>query len=138
MEDVLDVYKRAYDEKYPVVCMDETNKQQIKEIRLPISMKSGQPMKFDTEYERNGTSNIFLSFEPLKGKRQLKVTERRTKTDWAHFIKDLVDVDYRDAEKIVLVMDNLNAYPKSDCELNSGHDILFTEAHHEICTNEIL
>jgi len=110
MEDVLDVYKRPYDEKYPVVCMDETNKQQIKETRIPLPIDVGQPIKFDTEYERNGTSNIFLSFEPLKGKRRVKITEQRTKVDWAHFIKELVDVEYVDAEKIILVMDNLNTH----------------------------
>lgn len=113
MEDVLDVYKRPYDEKCPLVCMDETNKQQLKEKREPIPLSPGNPMKFDTEYERNGTSNIFLSFEPLAGKRKLKVTDHRKKTDWAHFIKELVDNDYPDAEKIVLVMDNLNTHAGS-------------------------
>lgn len=113
MEDVLDVYKRPYDKKHPVVCMDETNKQQIKEIRTPIPLRPGQPLRYDTEYERNGTSNIFLSFEPLQGKRQVKVTEKRTKIDWAHFIKDLIDKDYPEAEKIVLVMDNLNTHTGS-------------------------
>jgi transposase len=110
MEDVLDVYKRPYDSKYPVVCMDETSKQHLKETRQPILMAPGQPMRYDTEYERNGTSNIFIHFEPLKGKRQIKVTDRRTKADWAQFIKQMVDVDYADAEKIVLVMDNLNTH----------------------------
>jgi hypothetical protein len=113
MEDVLDVYKRPYNERYPVVCMDETNKQQIKEVRAPIPAEPGKPERFDTEYERNGTSNIFLSFEPLKGKRNLKVTNHRKKTDWAHFIKEVVDDDYPDAEKIVLVMDNLNTHAGS-------------------------
>jgi hypothetical protein len=113
MEDVLDVYKRAYDEKKPVVCMDETNKQQIKETRAPISAEPGKPERFDTEYERNGTSNIFISCEPLKGKRKIKVTNQRKKTDWAHFIKELVDEDYSDAEKVVIVMDNLNTHAGS-------------------------
>jgi transposase len=110
MEDVLDVYKRPYDEKRPVVCMDETNKQQLKEVRAPFPMEPGKPEKFDTEYERNGTSNIFISFEPLKGKRRLKVTDNRRRKDWANFIKEVVDMDYPDAEKIVLVMDNLNTH----------------------------
>ena len=110
MEDVLDVYKRPYDEKMPVVCMDETNKQQLKEVRAPIPMEPGKPVRFDTEYERNGTSNIFISFEPLKGKRRLKITDNRRRKDWAYFIKDIVDIDYPDAEKIVLVMDNLNTH----------------------------
>ncbi len=110
MEDVLDVYKRPYDEKRPLICMDETNKQQLKEKHTPTPLSPGNPMKFDTEYERNGTSNIFLSFEPLQGKRKLKVTTHRKKTDWAHFMKELVDEDYGEAEKIVLVMDNLNTH----------------------------
>lgn len=110
MEDVLDVYKRPYDEKRPVVCMDETNKQLTKEIRTPIPMKPGESERYDTEYERNGTSNVFLSYEPLKGKRRLKVTDHRKKKDWAYFIKELVDKDYAEAEKIVLVMDNLNTH----------------------------
>jgi DDE superfamily endonuclease len=110
MEDVLEVYKRPYDEKRPVVCMDELNKQMIKEIQTPLPAEPGKAQRFDTEYERNGTSNIFLSFEPLKGKRQLKVTERRTKVDWAHYIKGLVDEEYAQADKIVLVQDNLNTH----------------------------
>ena len=110
MEDVLEVYKRPYDEKRPVVCMDELNKQMTKEIQTPLPLEPGKPQRFDTEYERNGTSNIFLSFEPLKGKRQLKVTTRRTKVDWAHYIKELVDEEYPEAEKIVLVQDNLNTH----------------------------
>ena len=110
MEDVLEVYKRPYDEKRPVVCMDELNKQMTKEIQTPLPAEPGKPQRFDTEYERNGTSNIFLSFEPLKGKRQLKVTTRRTKVDWAHYIKELVDAEYPEAEKIVLVQDNLNTH----------------------------
>jgi hypothetical protein len=110
MEDVLDVYKRPYDEKRPVVCMDETNKQHIKETRKPIPAKPGKPERFDTEYERDGTSNIFLSFEPLTGRRNLKVTDHRKRTDWAHFIKEMVDNDYPDVEKVVLVMDNLNTH----------------------------
>jgi hypothetical protein len=110
MEDVLDVYKRPCDPKRPLVCMDETNKQQIKEIHPPIAAKPGKQERFDTEYERNGTSNIFISFAPLLGKRRLKVTDHRKGEDWAYFIKELVDDDYKDAEKIVLVMDNLNTH----------------------------
>lgn len=110
MEDILDVYKRPYDERYPVVCLDESNKQLIKETRTPIPVKPGQPERYDTEYERNGVCNIFLHFEPLKGKRRIKITEYRKKADWAYFIKELVDEDYADAEKIILVMDNLNIH----------------------------
>lgn len=113
MEDVLDIYKMPYDEKVPVVCMDELNKQLVKEKRTPILAKPGETERYDTEYERNGTSNVFLAFEPLKGKRQLKVTNQRRKVDWAHFIKELVDVHYADAEKIILVMDNLNTHAGS-------------------------
>lgn len=110
MEDVLTVYKRPYDPTYPVVCMDETNKQQLIDKREPIEMKPGKPQKFDTEYERNGTSNIFMAFEPLAGKRFVDVTARRTKKDWARYIKKLVDEVYPNAIKIVLVMDNLNTH----------------------------
>ena len=113
MEDVLEVYKRPYDENHPVVCMDETSKQQIKEIRTPIPAEPGEVERYDTEYERNGVSNIFMFCEPLKGWRKAEVTDRRTKLDWAHAVKDLVDVDYPDAEKIVLVSDNLNTHEPS-------------------------
>lgn len=110
MEDILTVYKRPYNEDYPVVCMDETNKQQLIDKREPIEMKPGKPQKFDTEYERNGTSNIFMAFEPLAGKRFVDVTNRRTKKDWARYMKKLVDEIYPNAIKIVLVMDNLNTH----------------------------
>lgn len=110
MEDILDVYKQPYDKKRPVICMDESNKQCIKETRTPIAASSGQCERYDTEYESNGVCNIFLHFEPLKGKRRIKITDHRKKQDWAFFIKELVDEDYPDAEKIVLVMDNLNTH----------------------------
>jgi len=110
MEDILTIYKRPYDPAYPLVCMDETNKQQLIDKRDPIEMKPGKPQKFDTEYERNGTSNIFMAFEPLAGKRFVDVTNRRTKKDWARYIKKLVDELYPNAIKIVLVMDNLNTH----------------------------
>lgn len=113
MEDVLDVYTRPYDEKRPVICMDETSKQLIKETRTPISSSAGKPMRYDTEYERNGTSNIFLSCEPLKGRRTTKITAHRKKIDWAHFIREIVEIDYPKAEKILLVMDNLNTHAGS-------------------------
>jgi transposase len=113
MEDVLDVYKRPYDESRPVVCMDESSKQLIKEVRKPIAAKSGWVERYDTEYERNGTCNIFVDVEPLAGKRHTQVTERRTKVDWAEYIKELVDVRYATAEKVVLVMDNLNTHAGS-------------------------
>lgn len=110
MEDILEVYKKPYDPKHPVVCMDETSKQQTKETRVPLPQSSGQVERYDTEYERNGVSNIFMFCEPLKGWRKTNVTDRRTKVDWAHVVKDLADNDYPDAEKITLVLDNLNTH----------------------------
>lgn len=113
MEDVLDVYERAYDERYPVVCLDESPKQLIAHVRPPLPMEPGTPERVDEHYERKGTRNLFLVCEPLRGWRHIKVTERRTKVDWAHFIRELVDVHYPEAEKIVLVMDNLNTHRPS-------------------------
>lgn len=113
MEDVLDIYKHPYDAKRPVVCMDETNKQLIKETRTPIPASPGESVRYDAEYERNGVCNVFLSCEPLQGKRTTKVTDQRKKTDWAHFIKELVDTHYPSVDKIVLVMDNLNTHAGS-------------------------
>lgn len=113
MEDVLDVYQRPYDLKHPVVCMDESSKQMVKETRLGIPLGAGQVECFDTEYERNGVSNIFMFCEPLKGWRQVTVTDHRTKKDWAVAMKALADGPYADAEKIVMVMDNLNTHSQS-------------------------
>lgn len=110
MEDVLEIYSRPYDSKKPVICMDEMNKQCIKEVRKPIPMSPGNPERYDSEYERNGSVNIFLCSEPLKGSRFINVTDRRTKLDWAHFIKDLIDNQYLDADKIILILDNLNTH----------------------------
>ena len=112
MEQVLDVYKRPYDSRFPVVCMDESPKQLIKETKVPVPMKSGQPARQDFEYERCGVSNIFMVSEPLKGKRYLKVTERRTKADWAMLIKQIAGY-YKNADKITLVMDNLSTHKPS-------------------------
>jgi transposase len=113
MEEVLDIYKRPYDSKYPVVCMDETSKQLMKEIRQPLPMKPGDVEKFDTEYERNGTASIFMAFEPLKGLRFTKTTDQRTRTDWAIYVRELIDTNYVNAEKVIFVMDNLNTHHKS-------------------------
>src|SRR3989344_7223855 len=110
MEDVLAVYERPYDPKRPVVCMDELSKQLTRETRQPIPRSVGSVEKYDTEYERNGTANIFLYIEPLKATFVISVTEQRTKPDWAATIQDLVDNRYPTAEKIVLVMDNLNTH----------------------------
>jgi hypothetical protein len=113
MEDVLDVYKRPYDPRHPQVCLDERPKQLIGERRVPISISPGKPRRYDYEYRRNGVANVFMMFEPLAGKRHLKVTERRTKKDWAYCIRQMVDEIYPDADSILLVMDNLNTHKKS-------------------------
>ena len=110
MEDILEVYKRPYDPKLPLVCLDESNKQHTREVLDPIPMKPGSVERYDTQYERNGVSNLFMMFEPLSGWRHVEVTDRRTAIDWAHQIKFLVDVRHKDAEKIVLVEDNLNTH----------------------------
>jgi hypothetical protein len=110
MERVLDVYKRPYNEDMPVVCMDESPKQMIKETRSSIEMKPGYDAKEDFEYERCGVANIFLVSEPLTGRRYVEVTDRKTKVDWAKFIKQIADDWYKDAPKIMLVMDNLNTH----------------------------
>jgi len=113
MEQVLDVYKLSYSEKFPVVCMDESPKQLIKERRLSINMKPGQERKVDFEYERCGTCNIFIANEPLAGKRFVEVKSTKTKRDWAYFIKGLADNHYKNATKIKLIMDNLNTHAPS-------------------------
>ena len=110
MEDVLDVYCRPYDARYPVVCLDETSKQLLSEVRSPLPMEAGKPERFDTHYQRHGVCNLFLCCEPLRGWRHVKVTARRTKLDFAALIRELVDVHYPAAEKVVLVMDNLNTH----------------------------
>lgn len=107
MEQVLDVYKRPFNKDLPVVCMDESPKQMIKETRAAIKMKPGNDAKEDFEYERCGVANIFLASEPLQGRRYVEVTEKKTKADWAVFIKQIADEWYKDAIKITLVMDNL-------------------------------
>lgn len=113
MEEVLDVYKQPYNPDYPQVCMDEKSTQLIGEVRVPLPAEPGEPLRYDTEYTRNGTANIFMAFEPLAGQRYTKVTEQRTKVDWAHFIQELVDQHYPHVEKIRLVMDNLNTHTKA-------------------------
>ena len=113
MEDILEVYKQPYNAQCPQVCIDEMSTQLIGEVRAPLPAEPGKPLRYDTEYTRNGTANIFLAFEPLAGQRMTKVTEQRTKIDWAHFIKELVDQHYPHVEKIRLVMDNLNTHTKA-------------------------
>ena len=110
MEDILTVYKRVFNPDEPLVCMDETSKQLTAETRRPIPAAPGRPARYDYEYERNGVCNLFMFFAPLQGKRYVSVTERRTKADWAMQIKQLLDVHYPDAQKVTLVMDNLNTH----------------------------
>ena len=109
MERVLDIYKRPLDPRHPVVCMDESPRQLISETRTPIPCLPGQPARYDYEYRRCGTCNIFLACEPLAWKRIVEVTERRTRQDWARFLTVIAD-HYSEAEKITLVMDNLNTH----------------------------
>ena len=110
MEDVLEVYHRPFDPKRPQVCFDEASKQQTKETRLPLPVRPGDVAKYDYEYERNGTSNLFIFFAPLAAWRHVKVTDQRTMVDFAHCLRDLVDLHFPEAEQIVLVMDNLNTH----------------------------
>lgn len=109
MENVLDVYLRPYDPALPVICMDETPRQLIRETRTPIPARVGQPGRHDYEYERCGVCNVFMASEPLAGRRMTKVTERKTKRDWAHFVSDIAQ-DHPQARRITLVMDNLNTH----------------------------
>src|SRR4249920_1704930 len=110
MEDVLEVYQRPRDPERPVVCLDETSKQMIVETRAPIPAKSGRKARHDYEYERNGVTNLFMMFAPLEGWRHVKVTDRHTAIDYAHALRDLSDVHFPGAAKIVLVQDNLNTH----------------------------
>ena len=109
MEKVLDVYRRPYDPKFPVICMDESPRQLIDEVKTPIPAAPGRPARHDYEYKRHGVCNVFMANEPLAGKRMVKITERKTKQDWACFIGE-IEGRYNDAEKITLVMDNLNTH----------------------------
>ncbi len=138
MEKVLEIYKRPYDKRFPVVCMDESPKQLIRETRLPVSMGPGMPARYDYEYERCGVCNIFMAGEPLAGKRMVRVTERRTKRDWAQFVKEIAE-QYPKAESITLVMDNLSTHkpgslydafsPEEAKRLWDRFDFVFTPKH---------
>ena len=110
MENVLAVYQRPRDPKRPLVCLDEAAKQLVSATRLPIPLTPGRVARHDYEYRRAGTANLFMAFAPLEGMRHVKVTDHRCKTDYAHFLADLVDIHFPDAEKIVLVQDNLNTH----------------------------
>ena len=113
MEDVLDVYTRPHDTHHPLVCMDETSKQQIMEVRRPVDAEPGRTRRYDSEYKRNGVSNLFMFSAPLEGWRHVKVTDRRTKVDWARAMRELVDEWFPEAPKITVVMDNLNTHGPS-------------------------
>ena len=113
MEDIPEVYKRPYNPSHPLVCMDETTKQLIGETRIALPAAPGQIEKYDYEYERNGVNNLFMIFAPPEGQRYVKVTEQRTATDWAGCVRDITDVHFSHAEKITLVMDNLNTHKPS-------------------------
>jgi hypothetical protein len=113
MEDVLDVYERPHNPARPLVCMDEFHVQLVGETRTPVPAAPGRPARIDYEYVRNGYANIFLCGEPLAGRRHVQVTDQRTKQDWAHAIRDLVDEQHPEAEQIVLVLDNLNTHVAS-------------------------
>ena len=125
MEEVLDIYKRPYDPKRPQVCMDEMPKQLLAEKYDPLPSQPGQVLKQDYEYERKGTANLFMLFEPLAGKRYLQTSAHRTAVDWAHVMKILSDELYPEAETIVLVMDNLNTHNLASfyeaCEPQEAH-----------------
>ena len=110
MEQVLDLYQQPHNEKEPVVCFDETSKQLIAETRKPLPMQPGEPQRYDTEYERRGTANLFMFFEPLGNWRHVEVTDRRTKIDFAKCMKALVDDFYPEADLIHVVLDNLNTH----------------------------
>jgi hypothetical protein len=113
MEDVLEVYKLPYDAKRPLLCMDEMPKQLLADKREPLSSQAGSPARQDYEYQRNGVADLFMVFEPLQGKRFVEVTEKRRKVEWATVMKQLSDVRYPQAEKIIVVLDNLNTHTPS-------------------------
>ena len=110
MEDVLEIYQRPEVPSNPVVCVDETSQQHIKDTREPLPIAEGTPRRYDYEYQRNGVSNLFMIFAPLLGFRHVQVTDRRTSLDFGHICRDLVDVHFPDAQKILLVCDNLNTH----------------------------
>lgn len=110
MEDVLRVYQRPYDGRFPQVCLDETSKQLLADTQPVEPMQPGRPERYDYEYERHGVCSLFLACEPLVGKRFVQVRLQRTRQDWAYFVRDLLDVQYPQAEKLILVMDNLNTH----------------------------
>ncbi len=138
MEQVLEVYKRPYNKRFPVVCMDESPRQLIAEVKVPIPASPGREARHDYEYQRMGTYNIFMANEPLAGRRRVEITARKTKRDWAHFVRSISE-DYPEAEKITLVMDNFSTHsasafyeafePPEAKELWDRFDFVFTPKH---------
>ena len=110
MEGILDLYAHPEDPMFPIVCVDETSKQHLQETRRPLRVMTGRPYRYDSEYKRNGVSNLFMIFAPVSGFRHVEVTDRRTAVDFAHICRDIVDVHFPEAEKILLVCDNLNTH----------------------------
>lgn len=139
MEEVLDLYEKPYDSHRPLVCMDETSKQLVSDVQTPLPPQPGQIARQDYEYERQGVCNLFIGFEPLQSQRHVQVTNQRTAVDWAHFMQDLAETHYPDAEKIVVVMDNLNthgpgsfyeAFPPAEAKrLAARFDFHYTPKH---------
>lgn len=139
MEDVLEVYTQPYDPKRPQICMDETNKQLLSEVREPLPLQPDQPQRVDYEYQREGVADLFMFFEPLVGKRFVQVTDQRTRKDWARVMKTLADEIYPQAEKIVIVMDNLNTHspvsfyqtfePEEALRLSNRFEFHYTPKH---------
>lgn len=139
MEDVLDVYQRPYDPQRPLVCLDETSRQVLGEVRAPLPPAPGRSARHDPEYARDGVVNLFLLSEPLRGRRHVRLSAQRTRIDFAHCIKDLVDVHYAEAERIILVMDQLNTHtpaslyeafpPAAAKRLADKLEIHYTPAH---------
>ena len=113
MEDILALYTQPEDPNRPLVCMDEVPKQLISDVREPIQARPGQPLRVDYEYQRNGVANVFMFFEPLRGQRHVKVTHTRTRLDWAEAMRELSDEIHPEAEKIIVVLDNLNTHTPS-------------------------
>jgi len=139
MEDVLEIYKRPYNSSVPVICMDEQPTQLIKETRMKIAVEPGKPERVDYEYERNGTAANFMFTEPLGSWRKVNVRQRKTSIDWAYEIKELLDKDYSQAQKVILVCDNLNTHkiaslyeafePKDARQLAERFEIHYTPKH---------
>jgi hypothetical protein len=139
MEDILDLYMEPYDPQYPLVCFDESPYQLVSEVRQPLPAAPGQPVRYDYEYRREGTCNLFMAFEPLQGWRHVKVTDRRTAQDFAHCMKDLVDIHFPKAAVVSVVLDNLNTHtpaalyaafpPAEACRILRKLDFHYTPKH---------